>query len=102
MATARADPNHPSTHIPPPGQVIEVNLTSESPQEIAAGKTYHFTYSVEWVETDKLYEDRFSRYLDYSCVASPALPLLACLCACVGLSPWLYPVPKFAPVVGRG
>ncbi len=51
-----------------PGQVIEVNLTSEAPQEIAAGKTYRFTYSVDWVETSKLYEDRFSRYLDYSYV----------------------------------
>ncbi len=52
--------------------MIEVNLTSEAPQEIAAGKTYRFTYSVDWVETSKLYEDRFSRYLDYSYVLRSA------------------------------
>ena len=47
-------------------QIIEVNLTSEMPQEIKPGETYRFTYSVEWEYTDKAYEDRFSRYLDYS------------------------------------
>ncbi len=57
-------------------QVIEVNLTSEAPQEIAAGKTYRFSYSVEWTQTDKQYEDRFSRYLDYSYVPPP--PHLPC------------------------
>ena len=45
-----------------------MNLTSEAPQEIAAGKTYKFTYSVDWQETTKSFEDRFSRYLDYSYV----------------------------------
>ena len=54
-------------------QVIEVNLTSEAPQEIAAGKTYRFSYSVEWTQTDKQYEDRFSRYLDYSYVPPPRI-----------------------------
>lgn len=69
-------------------QVIEVNLTSEAPQEIAAGKTYRFSYSVEWTQTDKQYEDRFSRYLDYSYVASPP-PAPSCrlqLCCAVQAS----------------
>jgi hypothetical protein len=64
-------------------QVIEVNLTSEAPQEIAAGKTYRFSYSVEWTQTDKQYEDRFSRYLDYSYVPPPpASPVLVTAFCC--------------------
>ena len=63
-------------------QVIEVNLTSEAPQEIAAGKTYRFSYSVEWTQTDKQYEDRFSRYLDYSYVPPPASPVLVTAFRC--------------------
>jgi hypothetical protein len=47
-------------------QVIEVNLTSENPQEVAPGKTISFSYSVEWTETDKPFVTRFQRYQDYS------------------------------------
>lgn len=47
-------------------QVIEVNLTSENPQEVAPGKTISFSYSVEWTETDKSFVSRFQRYQDYS------------------------------------
>jgi hypothetical protein len=57
-------------------QVIEVNLTSEAPEEIVAGKTYRFTYSVDWTESTKPFDQRFNRYLDYSYV--PALACRAC------------------------
>lgn len=49
-------------------QIIEVNLTSESAQEIAPGRSYEFTYSIDWVPMTKSFEDRFSRYLDYRSV----------------------------------
>ena len=46
-------------------QIIEVNLTSENPEVIAKDKTYQFTYTVKWVKTDKPFEGRFDRYLEY-------------------------------------
>eukprot|EP00030_Apusomonadida_sp_AF-17_P000399 a174436_467.p1 GENE.a174436_467~~a174436_467.p1 ORF type:complete len:600 (-),score=303.55 a174436_467:25-1665(-) len=45
-------------------QIIEVNLTSENPEPIAAGVDLTFTYSLEWVETAAPFETRFDRYLD--------------------------------------
>jgi transmembrane 9 superfamily member 3 len=47
-------------------QVIEVNMTSELPVAVEAGKTYDLTYSVTWVETDHPFARRFERYLDYN------------------------------------
>eukprot|EP01038_Epipyxis_sp_PR26KG_P006465 gene6465-8894_t len=46
-------------------RIIEVNLTSENPVPIDEGQKLQFTYSVNWKETVKPYEDRFSRYLEY-------------------------------------
>lgn len=46
-------------------RVIEVNLTSENPVPIEAGRKLAFTYSVHWRQTSKPFEDRFSRYLEY-------------------------------------
>ena len=47
-------------------RIIEVNLTSDDPVEISEGKEVTFTYSVTWHPTDKTFQDRFNRYLDYS------------------------------------
>lgn len=58
-------------------QVIEVNLTSENPQEVVAGKTIQFSYSVEWTMTSTPFQQRYSRYLDYRC--DFVLCCLACL-----------------------
>ena len=46
-------------------QIIEVNLTSENPEPIKAGKAYQFTYTVKWSKTEKTFEGRFDRYLEY-------------------------------------
>jgi len=47
-------------------RVIEVNLTSENPVAVAPGASIDFTYSVNWVETDTRFDDRFNKYLDKS------------------------------------
>jgi len=47
-------------------QVIEVNLTSDEPVKVTPGAKLTFTYEVSWVETDKPFNQRFNRYLDYS------------------------------------
>jgi transmembrane 9 superfamily protein 3 len=46
-------------------RIIEVNLTSENPVSIEAGRKLEFTYSVNWVESTKTFESRFDRYLEY-------------------------------------
>lgn len=46
-------------------QIIEVNLTSENPVPLSPGTTLRFTYSVHWYATNKLFESRFNRYLEY-------------------------------------
>jgi transmembrane 9 superfamily protein 3 len=46
-------------------QIIEVNLTSENPRQIQAGKKYPMTFSVKWTATTKPFESRFDRYLDF-------------------------------------
>jgi len=46
-------------------RIIEVNLTSENPVPIEEGRVLQFTYSVQWKPTDKLFENRFNRYLEY-------------------------------------
>lgn len=46
-------------------RIIEVNLTSENPVSIEVGRKLEFTYSVNWVETQKPFESRFDRYLEY-------------------------------------
>lgn len=46
-------------------RIIEVNLTSESPAPIDIGTTLKFTYSVHWAETDRPFETRFHRYLEF-------------------------------------
>jgi len=47
-------------------QIIQVNMTADHPVAIKAGAALSFKYSVRWVKTDKLFADRFERYLDYS------------------------------------
>eukprot|EP00003_Mantamonas_plastica_P024641 TRINITY_DN462_c1_g1_i10.p1 TRINITY_DN462_c1_g1~~TRINITY_DN462_c1_g1_i10.p1 ORF type:complete len:259 (-),score=64.70 TRINITY_DN462_c1_g1_i10:76-810(-) len=44
-------------------QIIEVNLTSETPMPIDNGVNLVFTYSVEWHPTDVSFEDRFDKYV---------------------------------------
>ena len=46
-------------------RIIEVNLTSENPVPIEKGQKLQFTYSVKWTKTDKTFESRFNRYLEY-------------------------------------
>jgi transmembrane 9 superfamily protein 3 len=46
-------------------RIIEVNLTSENPVPIEAGQKLSFTYTVQWKETNKPFESRFNRYLEY-------------------------------------
>eukprot|EP00475_Leptophrys_vorax_P028769 TRINITY_DN41862_c0_g1_i1.p1 TRINITY_DN41862_c0_g1~~TRINITY_DN41862_c0_g1_i1.p1 ORF type:complete len:623 (+),score=67.04 TRINITY_DN41862_c0_g1_i1:89-1870(+) len=47
-------------------QIIQVNLTSESPRPVTPGTTLEFTYSVKWEPTDIPFRKRFDRYLDYN------------------------------------
>ena len=47
-------------------QIIEVNLTSESPKSVKKGQTVEMTYQVDWVATDHDFATRFNRYLEYS------------------------------------
>jgi len=47
-------------------RIIEVNLTSENLQPIKPGTQLDFSYSVKWVLTEKPFEKRFERYLDYN------------------------------------
>lgn len=46
-------------------RVIEVNLTSENPVPIEIGQSLKFTYTAKWKETNKPFERRFDRYLEY-------------------------------------
>lgn len=46
-------------------RIIEVNLTSENPISIEEGQLLSFTYSVNWKSTDKPFDTRFNRYLEY-------------------------------------
>jgi len=46
-------------------RVLEVNLTSENPVPIEVGRKLEFTYSVHWKVTNKPFENRFDRYLEY-------------------------------------
>ncbi|GJP37293.1 hypothetical protein CLOM_g6127 [Closterium sp. NIES-68] len=47
-------------------QIIQVNLTSESPRPVTPGTNVEFTYSVKWEQTDIAFRKRFDRYLDYN------------------------------------
>ena len=46
--------------------VIQVNLTSGAPVKVAVDMDVVFSYSVKWKKTQDAFQDRFSRYLDYS------------------------------------
>lgn len=46
-------------------QIIQVNLTQDSPQRLIPGKTLELTYSVSWLETNITFARRFDAYLDY-------------------------------------
>lgn len=46
-------------------RIIAVNLTSENPVPIEAGRQLQFTYSVTWKSTTQSFESRFDRYLEY-------------------------------------
>jgi len=45
-------------------RIVEVNLTSDHPVHIEAGRLFDLSYSVEWVEVDTAFENRYHRYLD--------------------------------------
>jgi len=47
-------------------QIIEVNLVSGNPQPLKLGNEIKFTFEVTWTPTDKSFENRFDRYLDYN------------------------------------
>ncbi|GAB4823325.1 hypothetical protein N2152v2_010371 [Parachlorella kessleri] len=47
-------------------RIIQINLTSESPQPIVSGTALTFTYSVQWKPSTILFARRFERYLDYN------------------------------------
>jgi len=46
-------------------RIIEVNLTSENPVPLTAGQALQFTYTVRWKHTEKPFDSRFNRYLEY-------------------------------------
>lgn len=46
-------------------RIIEVNLTSENPVPVEAGRALQFTYSVRWRPTAAPFGSRFNRYLEY-------------------------------------
>ena len=49
-------------------RIIEVNMTSEKPMIISGPRSVdsiQFTYDITWTPTEKLFENRFNRYLDY-------------------------------------
>lgn len=46
-------------------QLIEVNLTGSNPVPLKEGATLSFTYSVTWQPTEKSFDRRFDRYLDF-------------------------------------
>ena len=46
-------------------RILEVNLTSENPVPVEAGKKLRFTYSVHWKKSNKDFAKRFNRYLEY-------------------------------------
>eukprot|EP00949_MAST-11_sp_MAST-11-sp1_P005452 g5452.t1 len=47
-------------------RIVEVNLTSENPVAIKEGTDLDFSFGVAWHKSDKLFENRFKRYLDHS------------------------------------
>ena len=46
-------------------QIISVNLTSEYPKLIDINQIYNFTISVQWISTNKSFDKRFDKYLDF-------------------------------------
>lgn len=44
------------------GAIVELNLTTEQPQPIEAGKSYTLTYSATWVRSDVKPEERWQRF----------------------------------------
>jgi transmembrane 9 superfamily protein 3 len=46
--------------------IIQVNLTSESPAALVVGTPLAFTYSVTWHASRTRFAQRFERYLDYN------------------------------------
>ena len=46
-------------------QIINVNLTQESPKPLEVGRTLDMTYSVKWISTNVTFARRFDVYLDY-------------------------------------
>lgn len=47
-------------------RIIEVNLTSDHPVHIEPGKLFDLSYSVEWVEVSRSFDQRYHRYLDHA------------------------------------
>jgi transmembrane 9 superfamily protein 3 len=45
-------------------RIIEVSLSQEQSFKIKAGEPFTWTYTVQWEQTDAVFEDRFDRYLD--------------------------------------
>ncbi|KAI5084201.1 hypothetical protein GOP47_0000370 [Adiantum capillus-veneris] len=46
-------------------QIIQVNITQDSPQRLIPGKSLELTYSISWQETNVPFARRFDAYLDY-------------------------------------
>ncbi len=69
-------------------QIIQVNLTSESPQPLVVGGTLEFTYSVRWQPSSIAFSRRFERYLDYNFfehqvrASLPIHPKRRMICSC--------------------
>jgi transmembrane 9 superfamily protein 3 len=47
-------------------RIIEVTLTTDNRAEVSSGADLTFTFSVEWIATEKSFESRFDYYLDSS------------------------------------
>eukprot|EP00002_Diphylleia_rotans_P017516 TRINITY_DN3400_c0_g2_i2.p1 TRINITY_DN3400_c0_g2~~TRINITY_DN3400_c0_g2_i2.p1 ORF type:complete len:308 (+),score=72.11 TRINITY_DN3400_c0_g2_i2:53-976(+) len=47
-------------------RIIEVNLTSEDPLLVKKDVKMPLSYSVNWIEVETPFEDRFDKYLDYN------------------------------------
>lgn len=48
------------------GQIVDVNLTSETKVKLELNKKIQFSYEVNWKRSDIKFEDRFDKYLDAS------------------------------------
>lgn len=50
---------------------VEISLGTASSVEVQPGTSIHFSYSVDWLSTNKKYRQRFEKYCDYDFFLSP-------------------------------